>query len=189
MRYILLTIAAIALSGCAGMDVAGAQITTAQQQMLAAQEARAAREAEANRHVVDAIASLADSKDPTARIVGLMMLDRVINGSVAAQKAAVMPMQPQEGPITTALRAVAPFILPLTQIWQADRAGDRALRQSYANMNLIGTIAGQIQRDPLVVTTPSAEVVDPVIVTTPPPQIIQIPTQVIEQPVIVPAGG
>lgn len=191
MRYLLIIIAALALSGCAGMDIAGNQITQAQAQYLATQDARAAREAEASKHVVDAIAGLANSQDQTSRIVGLMMLDRVLNGTTAVQKA-VAPMPQQEGPITTALRVVAPFVLPLAQIWQADRAGARSLQQSYANMNLIGQVAGQIQRDPLVVTTPSPTVIqapDPVIVQTPNPLVIDRPTPiVIDQPVIVPVA-
>lgn len=194
MRYLILIVAAL-LTGCAGMDIAGNQVTQAQAQYLAAQEAKAAREAESSRHVVDAIYRLAQSDDHTSRVVGLMMLDRVINGTVATQKGAAAPMQQQEGPITTALRVIAPFVLPLAQIWQADRAGDRSLKQSYANMNLIGTLAGQIQRDPLVVQAPSPTVIqapDPVIVQTPNPLVIDRPTPVvIDQPVVVqvPAAG
>lgn len=190
MRYLLLIIAAIALSGCAGMDIAGTQITQAQAQYLATQEARAAREADASRHVVDAIAALAHSGDPTARVVGLMMLDRVLNGTAAVQKVAQAPVQSQDGPITTALRVVAPFVLPALQIWQADRAGERGMKQAFGNMDLIGSLAGQIQRDPLVVTPAAPQIVNPVIVETPNPMVIDRPTPIIiDQPIIVPAPG
>ena len=191
MRYLLLVIAALMLSGCAGMDIAGGQITTAQAQYLAAQDARAARDAEADSRLVAAIERLADSADPMVRLVGITTLDRIAAGK-AAPRGAQMPAQSQDGPITTALKVVAPFVLPALQIWPADRAGERGMKQAFGNMDLIQTLAGQIQRDPLVVTTPAAQViqVDPVIVTTPDPVIVdrEVPV-IVDQPVVVTVPG
>lgn len=191
MRYLLLIITAVGLSGCVTLDGFGAQVTTAQAQYLAAQDARAAREAEAQRHLVDRIAEIAQTGDQTSRVVALMMLDRVANGM--PQRAVQAVAQPQEGPITTALRVAAPFVLPLAQIWQADRAGKRALDQALGNMDLIGAVAGQIQRDPLVVTTPAPSVINappPMVLTTPPPVIVERPAPIIlDQPIVVPVAG
>lgn len=194
MRILLVLAAVFGLAGCAGWDVAGNQITTAQAQYLASQEARATRESEDMRQVIGAIQALGTNGDTTSRVAALMMMDR-LSGGVAAQRSAQQQMPAQEGPITTALRVVAPFVLPLAQIWQADRAGERGMRQSFANMNLISGLAGQIQRDPLVMTTPAPQVIQapaPTVITTPPAQIIERPAPIIvDQPVIVtvPAGG
>lgn len=187
MNKLFLIAAVFALSGCAQLDVVSGTVTDAQARYLENLEARDKRQSEDMRRVLSTIQSVASSGDATTRVVGLLMLDRISNG-VSQARMAQIQMPQQDGPITAFFKGVAPYLLPLAQIWQADRASGRALDQAFGNMNLIGTIAGQIQRDPLVVQTPAQPA--PVIVTTPPPVIVDRPPPIIiDQPVIIPVPG
>lgn len=187
MRYWFVVFAALSMSACAQLDTVGSTVTDAQARYLASLEAREKRQSEDMRQVLKTIESVSSSGDSTSRVVGLLMLDRISNG-VASARMAQVQMPPQDGPITAAFKAVAPYVIPGLQIWASDRAGSRALDQAFGNMALIGQIAGQIQRDPLVVNAPAAP--DPIIVTTPPPLVVDRPTPfIVDQPILVPTSG
>lgn len=178
--------AAILLPACVTLDGAGQTITQAQQQYLASLQAQADRDAARTESLLDAIGKFADSDNETAQVLALVILERVANPPAAAAATPPPPPQPA-GPITTALKTLAPFVLPIAQIWQADRQGERSLTQAVANMDLIGTLAGQIHRDPLVVETPAAQIIHapaPVIITPPDPIVIEQPA-----PIVLPPAG
>lgn len=194
MRILFVIAAVFGLVGCGTMDVAGVggQVTTAQQNVLDARKAEDRQESKDLGVVVAAIESVAANGDNTVKVVSLMMPDRIVGGMNQIRIAKAQAPVP-DGPIVAAFKAAAPYVIPGLQIWASDRAGGRALKESFGNMNLIGTIAKDIKRDPLVVNTPPQSVVlvdKPFVVDHPAPIVIekQIPF-VVDQPFVVTVPG
>jgi hypothetical protein len=176
----LIALAAVALltTGC----LTTGDVTTAQQQYLASLQAQQQAEREHSRELIQALAGFAASPEPLVQAMAIAGIDRIAaaRSATATASAAAAQGRMPDGPITTVLKVALPYVLPLAQIWQADRAGARSLETAALNTGLIGNIVGQISRDPLVVQAPA-------------PEIVQIPTMVVdrdvplivEQPVIV----
>lgn len=204
--------AAILLPACVTLDGAGQTINQAQLQALQYQRdiasIQAADRADARSLERERIRAAADTVKEFAKFHGSGN-DLVSAWAIASgERVALSQLQPRaaptdpaaasrqqppqatpDGPIVSAVKAIAPFVLPIAQIWQADRQGARSLTQAVANMDLIGTLSGQIHRDPLVVETPPAQVItapDPVILTPPDPIVIEIEHPA---PIVLPAGG
>lgn len=216
LRLALAAIAAtILLPGCITLDGAGQTINQAQLQALQYQRDIAriqaddradARELERERiraaaATVKEFAKFHSSGNDLVSAWAIASGERValsqLQPRAAPSDATSTPRQQPtqttpDGPIVSAVKAIAPFVLPIAQIWQADRQGERSLTQAIANMDLIGTIAGQIHRDPLVVTTPAPEIVlapAPVIVDREVPLIVEPVVIEPPAPILLPAGG
>ena len=192
MKKIMLITAAILLTGCESLPTVTGAITDAQMNVLKAQVKEEVQASKDLDRVVGAIEKLAVSGDTTTKVMSLMILNQTYAG-LAAARANRQPVN-NDGPITAAFKAVAPYVIPGLQIWASDRAGGRALKESFGNMNLIGTIAKDIQRDPLIVNNPAPQVVQ--LPGAPAPQVIQVPSApilippfVVDQPVIVTVPG
>lgn len=191
-KTMALGICTISLFGCGQLPVVSEGITNAQQNVLDARAQEDRQDSKDHAAVIKAIGEVAVNGDNTVKVVSLMMLDRIasdLNRVRAAKAQAPIP----DGPITAFFKAAAPYIIPGAQIWASDRSGSRALKESFGNMNLISQIAGNIQRDPLVVNnvTPApqivqvpgqTQIVNPIIVDRPPPIIL-------DQPILVPVPG
>jgi len=176
MKTILLALAAALLvTGC----LTTGDITVAQQQYLAALHAQQQAEREQSRELVRALAAFAASPEPLVQAMAIAGIERIAAArSPAPTSTAAAQGRMPDGPITSVIKAALPFVIPLAQIWQADRAGARSLETAALNVGLIDNIVTRIARDPLVVQTPAPEVIH-----APAPEVIQISPTIIDRDV------
>ncbi len=178
LRYLFGALAIIGMSGCLTLD--GGQITQAQAELL---KTRAALEADRLHYqatIAREMARIAErSHDPVVQAWALSGIER-INGPQPVAQQPQLPAQ-QDGPITAAVRAFAPYVLPLAQLWVQRESGRDSLkfqRQQLATsvdleslrLGLIDSMADRIARDPLIVTQPA-----PLVIEQPAPIIINQP--------------
>lgn len=165
MKTLIVFFVAASLTGCATMPGVSGDISNAQAQYLAAQQAERDAQRQDRRDTIDALSAFAYSTEPLIHAMAIAAIERTSGEQYRSQPAKQIPQQ--DGPITTVVRAVLPLAVPLAQLWMQDRAGERSLTQAMGNMDLIGTMAGQLGRDPLVVMQP-----DPTIINAPATMII-----------------
>lgn len=179
-RLLFGAILVFGLSGCLTLD--GQQINQAQAELL---KTRAAMEGDRLHYqatIARELSRIADrSDDPVVQAWAIASIERIAGPQPLAQQPQ-LPAQ-QDGPITAAVRAFAPYVLPLAQLWVQREAGRDNLkfqRQQLATsvdleslrLGLIDSMAGRIARDPLIVTQPA-------------PTIVEQPAPVILPPIIV----
>ncbi|MDD3675897.1 hypothetical protein [Thauera propionica] len=173
MDKMLLIVAAILLTGCAGMGPYEAQVKIAEHRAVEA------------KHYADAMWQIAQGGDTTVRTVAAMSLQSRMQGN-AGQGFTLAP-----SPLMQAAQIVVPA---LTQAWAVDRTSkvkmhmsDNSTRESLGLYGAFTQFASEIN-SPTVVTQPAPVVVQPEVVQQPAPVIVP---PVIVQPeiVTVPGGG
>lgn len=179
MRIILICLVALAVSGCASLDSLGGSVTTAQQQYLATLQAQAEAEREQTHKLVDVLGRFADSGDPLVQAMAIASIERIATTRAPAPRTAGAAAPVPDGPIASVIKSLAPYVLPIAQIWQADRAGQRSVETAALNIGLMGRMADLAARDPLVVTTPAPEIIQ-----APAPVIVDREVPVIVEPVV-----
>lgn len=186
MKRLLIAVFAIALPGCTTLDGLTGGITQAQAEYLKTRAAMEADKLHYQANIAREIARVAErSLDPVVHAWAMSSIERIAGPQVVTQQPQI-PIS-QDGPITSALKGLAPYVLPLAQLWVQRDMGKNQLsfqkRQLVSSvemesmrLGLIEGMAGMISRDPLIV--------DPVIITTPDPVVIPAP-----EPIIINAGG
>ncbi len=171
MDKMLLIVAAILLTGCAGTGPYEAQIEIAKQRALEAQA------------YSEAMWQIASNGDSVVKAVAAVSLAGRIQGN-AGQGFVLAP-----SPLMQAAQIVVPA---LTQAWAVDRTSkvqmhmsDNSTREALGLYGAFTQFASEIA-DPTVVTQPAPVVVSPEVVQQPAPVIVP---PVIVQPEIVTVGG
>lgn len=173
MGKILMIVAAILLTGCAGMGPYEAQVKIAEHRAVEA------------KHYADAMWQIAQGGDTTVRTVAAMSLQSRMQGN-AGQGFTLAP-----SPLMQAAQILVPA---LTQAWAVDRSAkvqmhtsDNALQQNLGLYGAFTQFASEINA-PTVVTQPAPIVVNPEVVTQPAPIVVP-PVIVSPEIVTVPTGG
>lgn len=173
MGKILMIVAAILLTGCAGLGPYEAQVEIAKHRAVEA------------KHYADAMWQIAQGGDTTVRTVAAMSLQSRMQGN-AGQGFTLAP-----SPLMQAAQIIVPA---LTNAWAVDRTSrvqmhmsDNSTREALGLYGAFTQFASEIN-DPTVVTQPAPVVVSPEIVTQPAPVIVP-PVIVSPEIVTVPTGG
>lgn len=173
MRKTILTIAAstMLMTGC----LTTGDVMTAQQQYFASLQAQQEAERSYNQTVIQALSAFSSSQDPLVQAWAMSSIERIASSrsmSTMMNAAANQGRMP-DGPITSFLKAALPYVLPIAQIWAADRTDKRSLESAALQTGLIGNIVNQISRDPLVVQPPPTQIVQPTVIDREVPFIVE----------------